>query len=97
MHPVKSKYPSIQHVIPSIDRYVSARIPTGSFLEAVLSNDFKEACSRADHVNQYLIFDIVSYLWNEVPARCWGSPEKVQEWLAGRLEVVATEEVAGDA
>jgi len=74
----------ISHIIPSIDRYVEHRIPTGGFLEAVLSNDLRDACSRADTQNRYLLFDIVQHLYWHVPAACWGSPHKVKEWLKGR-------------
>jgi hypothetical protein len=77
-----TNYDAIAHLIPGITRYVQARIPTGSFLKAVLSNDLKEACARADYLNQHLLFEIVAYLYNEVPSKCWGSPEKVQAWLA---------------
>lgn len=77
-----SRYPSIAHIIPCIDRYVDHRIPTGGFLEAVLSNDLREAFGRADIQNRYLMFDIVSYLYSEVPSACWGSPERVKNWLS---------------
>src|SRR6266702_2435822 len=74
-------YSSIAHIVPSIDRYVNNRIPAGGFLQAVLSNDLKEACARADNQNRYLLFEIVGYLYNEIPASCWGSPERVENWL----------------
>jgi hypothetical protein len=77
-------YGTIDHIVPTLDRYVLNHIPTGGFLEAVLSNDLKEACARADSQNRYLLFEIVSYLYNEVPSACWGSPEKVQKWLEAR-------------
>ena len=80
---ITDKYVAVQHIIPSIERYVSRRIPTGGFLEAVLSNDLKEACARADNQNRQLLFEIVGYIYNEVPAQCWGSPEKVNLWLRG--------------
>lgn len=76
-------YSSITHVIPSIQRYVQHRIPTGGFLESVLSNDLREACGRADGQNRYLIYDIVHYLYNNVPGQCWGSSERVSAWLGG--------------
>ena len=72
----------LEHLIPSITRYVQARIPTGGFLKAVLSNDLKEAVFQADDENIDLLPQIVKYLYNEVPSGCWGSPEKVRTWLA---------------
>ena len=82
-----TRYSSIEHVIPTIERYVNQRIPTGGFMEAVLSNDLVEACSRADNQNRYLLFDIVSYLYNNVPGACWGSRERVDRWLSGSVEL----------
>ena len=66
----------------SLVRYRDQGIPTGGFLEAVLSNDLKEACGRADMHNRRVIFEIVSWCYNEMPAVAWGSPERVKAWLA---------------
>lgn len=64
-----------------IDRYVSERVNPGDFLMAVLRNDLKSALQRADDENGPRIASIVSYLYNCCPEACWGSPEKVKEWL----------------
>ena len=66
----------------SIDRYVQQRVPTGSFLQAVLSNDLRGALGQADEDNRRDLFEIVAYCYNEIPGVCWGSPEKVDQWLA---------------
>lgn len=73
-----------QHLIESIQRHVQHGIPCGSFMDSVLCNDLTEACSRADKENQYLIFDIVKYLYNNVPSECWGSPNRVKTWRVAR-------------
>ena len=67
----------------TIDRYVSDRIPTGSFVEAVLCNNLKEAVGRADRENLRDIKEIVQYCYWEIPGICWGSPEAVKNWLKG--------------
>jgi hypothetical protein len=64
-----------------IDAYVQQRMPVGNFLFALLSNDLKEAVGRADDTNVRLLREYVIYLYNEIPAACWGSPEKVDAWL----------------
>ena len=64
-----------------IDRYVKDHCPPGSFLRAVLENDLKESFGRADEDNIRDMFEIVSYCYNEIPIACWGSPEKVKQWL----------------
>ena len=65
-----------------IRRYLENRIPPGDFLMAVLCNDLKEAYGRADDENIELLPVYVAYFYNEAPAKCWGSPEKVRAWLA---------------
>jgi hypothetical protein len=70
-----------QHTKESLDRYVEHRIPTGGFLRAVLTNDLFGAVSRADQYNVVAIPDIVKYIYNQLPAGCWGSEEIVDRWL----------------
>lgn len=65
------------HIRESIDAYVKDGRQTGSFLEAVLANDLKEAIGRADEDNLDALPHIVCYLYNEVPSIAWGSPKKV--------------------
>jgi hypothetical protein len=61
--------------------YVRHHWPVGDFLMAVLSNDLRNAIGRADEKNLPALPAIVMFLHNEVPARCWGSPERVAAWL----------------
>lgn len=69
--------------VAGIRNYIERRVPPGGFLLAILTNDLREACARANHINQRLIFEIVVWFWNEAPANCWGSHERVEEWLNG--------------
>ena len=69
------------HILPPLDRYISQHVPPGHFLTAVLSNDLREACCRADDVCRAAILQIVYYLHNCCPHAAWGSPEKVARWL----------------
>lgn len=71
-----------EELVGALDRYVHQRIAPGHFLLAVLANDLRAACARADHVNRHALFGIVLYINNELPAACWGSKECVQAWLA---------------
>ena len=66
----------------SLKLYVENKIPPGSFLLAVLRNDLRKACGRADYINKGRIFEIVEYCYNEIPSDCWGSPEAVKNWLS---------------
>ena len=64
-------------------RWIENRIMPGDFLTAVIQNNLTEALGRADDENRVAIFDIVSWWYNEAPAPCWGSPEKVKAWASG--------------
>jgi hypothetical protein len=64
----------------ALDRHAMNGTPSGEFIEAVLCNDLKESFKRADEQNQADLFEIVKYCYNELPAMCWGSPEKVRAW-----------------
>ena len=77
-------YSRIEHLMPTLDRYIQNHIPTGGFLEAVLSNDLRNALDRADDENLWLLPIIGAWLFNEAPAICWGSRERVSDWLAKR-------------
>ena len=67
-------------------RYLRHHCPTGGFLEAVLSNDLKESCARADDRNLWQLPLLVAYLYNEAPNVAWGSHDRYKDWL------LATEE-----
>ena len=77
------------HLGDGLKRYIEQRVPMGGFMTAVLENNLKEACGRADHINIRLLPEIVGWLYNEAPAQCWGSPAKVKEWLMPPAKVMA--------
>jgi len=64
-----------------LDRYGTHREPVGGFLTAVLSGNLVDACAKADPENLRALPAIVSYIYNQLPTRCWGTPEIVQVWL----------------
>jgi hypothetical protein len=67
--------------------YVEHRIQPGGFLTAVLENDLREACGRADDECRECLFDIVCYIYNELPAACWGDRGAVHRWLTAEVPV----------
>lgn len=79
LEPVTYTIPPL--LIERLQAYVKDRVPTGDFLRAVLENNLKEAVGRADVQSQRALCAIVSYCYNHIPSACWGSPEKVEEWL----------------
>ena len=70
-----------QSTIQTINDYVEHGYEPGGFVTAVLANDLMASFGRADHENQATLFQICSYVYNEIPLSCHGSYEKVEEWL----------------
>lgn len=64
----------------SLMRWISNATPIGSFVSAVVSNDLREAFGRADEGNRAAMFEIVSWLYNNAPMECWGSPACLDTW-----------------
>jgi len=64
-----------------ICEYVENGRPVGGFLQAVISNDLKEACTHADDVNRHLLFEYMEFFYNYAPRACTGSPEAYQAWV----------------
>ncbi len=67
--------------IEGMVNYVFHGIRPGSFLEAVFKNDLKESFACADSDNQYAMFKIVKFMYNEFPFHSQGSPERVERWI----------------
>lgn len=72
--------PMSDYVKSSLDDWAEIACPVGGFLTAVLENNLVEAMGRADMSNRHSLFSIVTYAYNELPADCWGSKEKVEAW-----------------
>lgn len=70
----------------AIDAYAKEGYPVGDFLQAVLSNDLRDAFGRADDDNLRDLHEIVRYCWWDIPGDCWGSREKVRDWLEKHAE-----------
>lgn len=77
-----SQLPMRDDVKESLDRYVKQGIPPGGFLTAVLENNLFEAVGRADEYNLATLASICRYIYNDLPATCWGSPQRVTDFLA---------------
>lgn len=84
-------YPA-RHMIEGVRNYIEHGIPPGSFLMAVLENDLRTACGKADDINRHLIFETVAWLHNEAPWQCWGSPAAVTRWIKLRAAERAKEQ-----
>ncbi len=70
-----------EHMLDGVRAYILHGRPTGHFLEALFSNDFMGACARADGENLAAIVRYATFLFNIAPKDCYGSPERVAEWI----------------
>lgn len=76
-----------EHLHDGLMRYVMLGGVPGGFMTAVLSNDLMESFARADGLCRNAMFELVSFLHEDVPGSCHGSPEKVWAWMKrGGLE-----------
>lgn len=73
-------------ILEGINRFVLRHTGVGDFLTAVLTNNLREAFARADHLNQKVLFQIISYCHNQIPGSCWGSCGKVKAWIEMPVE-----------
>lgn len=78
------------HMHQAIRDYVLKGYTPGSFLTALLSNDFMGAAGRADAENAEHLRGWAQFFYNYVPSGCYGSPDAFAAWvsdggLPGRL------------
>ena len=82
LNKAEQAYTSIpDYTIQALHRYIYKRVQTGDFLYAVLSNDLFRAAGKADENNKKAFWDILIFIYNEIPSPAWGSKEKVEKWL----------------
>lgn len=75
------------HMRDGLANYIRFGQPPGHFLLAILCNDLRGACGRADGENQSAIWDYVYVLTNYAPMGCWGDVENVKAWIRKGSEV----------
>jgi hypothetical protein len=64
----------------AIRAHADRRVLVGWFVTKVLENDLAGAVRLAG-ANLRDLPEIVRYCCQEIPSRCWGSPQKVRAWL----------------
>jgi len=64
--------------------YLELGVLPGSFLTAVIKNDFMQATLRADATNQPLLRSIALWFSNHAPSKSYGSFENALEWVNSR-------------
>lgn len=77
------EYEIAEHLHGGLERYLKDGIRPGGFLLAILMNDLCGAVNRmASFAAMDSIARIVRFLQNEASDSVWGSPEKVEAWIA---------------
>jgi len=79
-HAKLASSPIPRYMHGGIVRWIEHGLAPGDFLTAILSNDLRGACERADDTNRHFLFEYVFWLYNHAPAACWGSPERFRAW-----------------
>lgn len=70
-----------ERTMTSIRKFADEHRSPGGWLIAVLSNDLVSSFAYADKENKPHLQEIIDYIYWEIPGSCWGSPDKVSEWL----------------
>jgi hypothetical protein len=79
---MKPDYDKAPRHAQSYERYVERGGHVGDFLTMVLQNDLAGAVGHADSTNRDLLTEHVRFVFNELPADCWGSESAVKSWVA---------------
>lgn len=68
-------------------RYYWLGISPGSFMFNLLSDSLSRAVMYADDTNSQCLKDWSVFLYNHIDSECWGSEQKVHDWIdAGGLQ-----------
>ena len=70
-----------EHMQETARRYIERGYRGGDFFNALVSNDLMGAVGKADDENRDAIWKWCSFLYNEAPSSCFGSPEIVAAWI----------------
>ncbi len=71
-------------MLPALYGYVAEGKRPGGFLTAVIENNLLAAVSRADARNLKALPVWVKFFYNCTPSECFGSVEKMREWMKAR-------------
>ena len=70
------------HMRDGVERYVLRGIQGGSFMTELFANRLVQAFGRGGDDSSAGMREWASWLYNDAPRGCWGSPMAVSEWIA---------------
>jgi hypothetical protein len=77
----RGEYDGVGHLADRLEAYARDGCPPSAFLRAVLENNLLSAVEKADKQNMLILPQLMTFILRELPAACWGSPEKVTAWI----------------
>jgi len=69
-----------KHIRYGMQQYIEHGDIPGNFLRQVICNRLVHAFGAADSINTEHMRDIVTFMYNEAPAPCWGSEKIMYKW-----------------
>ena len=69
-------------MLDTLIEWAATARPVGGCAEAILCNDLMQAFQRADEFTTRAMPAIMSFVYNQLPARCCGSREHYETWPA---------------
>jgi len=70
-----------EYMHSGIIRYYENHIEPGDFLTAIIDNDLKGACVRADDTNKHCLLNYIMWFYSHAPSGTWGRQGAVHDWL----------------
>lgn len=74
----------VEYMLEPVQLYIEHGIQPGHFLTALFSNDFMEACKRADDSNAAALYKWAKFIYSQMPIGSYGSPDKFAAWISRR-------------
>jgi hypothetical protein len=85
-------YPIPEQLLEGLKNYAEKGVPLGSFLEAIVCNDFLGAVAQADVESMRALSAIAVYVHNKLPAICHGSVNVYHGWLRLQAALMANKD-----
>jgi hypothetical protein len=70
-----------ERMMIGIRRYIDEHKRPGDFLQAIISNELKNAIWYADDENMDLLPHYVQYFYWKAPSECWGNKKAMEKWI----------------
>ena len=77
-------YVPTDYCVEGLRNYFEKHVKPGSFLTALLENDFQKMVQHADPINSTRLLDWAKWIHNEAPMNTTGSKAIVDAWLVMR-------------